>query len=56
MLADIRRRDAYDSGRKTAPLKPADDAVHIDSTGHYIEEVIEAICELARQSQHRAAL
>lgn len=56
VLADIRRRDAYDSGRKTAPLKPADDAVHIDSTGHYIEEVIEAICELARQSQHRAAL
>ena len=48
VLADLRRRDAADSSRATAPLRPADDAVHIDSTAHYIEEVIEQICELAR--------
>lgn len=33
VLADIRRRDARDSGRETAPLKPADDAHVLDTTG-----------------------
>ena len=51
VLADLRRRDAADSSRATAPLRPADDAVHIDSTGHYIEEVIEQICTLAREAR-----
>lgn len=51
VLADLRRRDAADSSRATAPLRPADDAVHIDSTGHYIEEVIEQICKLAREAR-----
>lgn len=47
VLADLRRRDAADSSRATAPLRAADDAVRIDSTSHYIEEVIEQICSLA---------
>ena len=51
VLADLRRRDAADSSRATAPLRPADDAVHIDSTAHYIEEVIEQICSLAREAR-----
>ena len=51
VLADLCRRDAADSSRATAPLRPADDAVHIDSTGHYIEEVIEQICSLAREAR-----
>ena len=51
VLADLRRRDAADSSRATAPLRPADDAVHIDSTSHYIEEVIEQICTLAREAR-----
>ncbi|MEC4175549.1 (d)CMP kinase [Adlercreutzia sp. R7] len=50
VLADLRRRDEADSSRATAPLRAADDAVQIDSTSHYIEEVIEQICELARSS------
>ena len=33
------------------PESPADDAVHIDSTAHYIEEVIEQICTLAREAR-----
>ena len=49
VLADLRRRDAADSSRATAPLRAADDAVQIDSTSHYIEEVIEQICQLARE-------
>ena len=32
VLADIRRRDERDSGRTTAPLKPAADAVTLDTT------------------------
>lgn len=48
VLADIIRRDDYDSSRATSPLKPADDAVMLDSTSSYIEEVIKKICDLAR--------
>lgn len=48
VLADIRRRDDYDSSRASSPLKPAEDAVRIDSTSHYIEEVIEKICVMAQ--------
>jgi cytidylate kinase len=32
VLDDIRKRDARDSGRATAPLKAADDAVTLDTT------------------------
>lgn len=49
VLADIIRRDEYDSSRETSPLKPAEDAVHIDSSDMTIDEVVEAICALARQ-------
>ncbi len=51
VLADLRRRDEADSSRATAPLRPADDAVRIDSTSHYIEEVIDQICSLAREAR-----
>lgn len=51
VLADLRRRDEADSSRATAPLRAADDAVRIDSTSHYIEEVIDQICDLARKAQ-----
>ncbi len=48
VLADIIRRDKVDSSRATAPLKAAEDAVHIDSTGAAIEDVIDQICALAQ--------
>jgi len=38
---NIRQRDAQDANRLTAPLKPADDAVKIDSTRMPVSEVIE---------------
>ena len=47
VLADLRRRDELDSSRATSPLRAADDAVHLDSTGRYIEEVIDEICAMA---------
>ncbi|MEV7429438.1 (d)CMP kinase [Nocardioides sp. NPDC092400] len=36
-------RDAIDSGRATAPLVMADGAVHVDTTGYTLDEVIELV-------------
>ena len=46
ILADLNRRDQLDSTRKTAPLKPAPDAHHIDSSSMSVDEVVAAICAL----------
>lgn len=40
VLADIKSRDARDSGRSTAPMKPAEDAIIFDTSDLSIEEVI----------------
>lgn len=47
VLAEVRRRDRIDSTRKVAPLKPAVDAIILDSTTLTIEAVVSAILELA---------
>ena len=39
LLRDIRERDARDAGRAAAPLRPADDAVLLDTTELTIDEV-----------------
>ena len=49
VLADIIKRDEADSSRATSPLKPADDAIHVDSSDMTQEEVVDKICELARE-------
>lgn len=46
ILADIQRRDKIDSTREVTPLKPADDAVHIDSSNLSVDEVCAKIEEL----------
>ena len=43
LLEQIQERDARDRGRAVAPLKPAADALIIDSTQMTIEEVLETI-------------
>lgn len=40
---DMQRRDRNDSTRSLAPLKPADDAIIIDSTGLSIQEVVDSM-------------
>lgn len=45
-LEAIERRDQLDSEREVAPLVPAKDAIHIDSTAHSIDEVVALISEL----------
>lgn len=47
VLADIIRRDELDSSRDTSPLRPADDAVMLDTSDMSIEEVSAFICDLA---------
>lgn len=46
---DLRERDRRDSTRATAPLKPAADAIHIDSTAMSIEEVIARAEEIVQE-------
>jgi cytidylate kinase len=56
VLADLKRRDARDAGRTIAPLKPAPDAVLLDTTDLDIEAAFRAalaIVEAARAGQGR---
>jgi len=51
VLEDIRRRDARDGGREASPLRPAEDAVLLDTTEMTIEQAADAarrIVEAAR--------
>ncbi len=43
LLSDIQARDERDSNRAVAPLKPADDAVALDSTRMSIQEVFNRV-------------
>ncbi|MDR3619501.1 MAG: (d)CMP kinase [Paludisphaera borealis] len=43
VLADQRQRDARDVARAIAPLKPADDAELVDTTGLNIEQVVDLL-------------
>ena len=48
VLADLRRRDQYDSQRATAPLQRAPDAIIIDSTTMDVENVLAHVLSLLR--------
>lgn len=48
VLADLRQRDARDSGRETAPLKPAPDAVLLDTSGLTAQEALEKALDMVR--------
>lgn len=50
LLKEIRARDDRDMNRASAPLRPADDAQVIDSTGLSIEEVLEKVMAAAGQA------
>lgn len=47
ILEGMRERDRLDSTRTLAPLRPADDAVILDSTKLSIDEVLEKVLALA---------
>lgn len=46
LLREILARDARDANRAVAPLRPAEGAVHIDTTGIGIETVVERVLAL----------
>lgn len=45
IINDIIKRDKIDSTRDFAPLKKADDAIEIDTTGKNIEQVVELVLQ-----------
>ncbi|GAA4495509.1 (d)CMP kinase [Pseudaeromonas paramecii] len=47
LLAEIKERDDRDRNRPVAPLKPADDALVVDSTQMSIDEVVERVLSYA---------
>jgi CMP/dCMP kinase len=47
LLANLRQRDERDRRRAVAPLRPASDAILIDSTAMSIDEVLERVIEAA---------
>lgn len=49
VLREMRKRDRIDSERATAPLKPAPDAIIVDTDGLTIEEVLAKVEELIRR-------
>jgi len=49
VLAEMKERDERDSHRKVAPLKQADDAELLDTTGMSLDEVIEAVLNMIKR-------
>jgi cytidylate kinase len=51
ILESMRKRDQIDSTREFAPLKPAEDAVHIDSDRMDADQVLQSALEIVRASE-----
>jgi cytidylate kinase len=51
ILADIIRRDEIDSSRRFSPLRPAEDAILLDTTGRPPETIIDDILALPHFSR-----
>lgn len=54
VLADVLRRDEADSSRETSPLRPAEDAVIVDTSEMTQSEVLGHLIEIIRQSAKEA--
>ena len=50
LLKDINERDERDSQRSASPLKPADDAVQIDTSNLSIEQVVEQVLAICKKA------
>ena len=48
---DLRNRDSIDSTRESAPLRRAEDAVYIDTTGVGIEDVVEMMSSAVKDRE-----
>ena len=52
LLAEIKQRDYNDSHRAISPLKPADDAVVLDSSNLNLDEVVDVVVALVKGLRH----
>ena len=50
LVTDLRLRDEQDTNRSVSPLKPADDAIVLDTTEMSIEQVTAKLLQLAEQT------
>ena len=55
LLQDLKERDYNDSHREVAPLKPAEDAVILDSSDLTLEQVVDRVVVLARAAAAKEA-
>ena len=55
LLRDILERDARDAGRAAAPLKPAADAVILDTTQMTIDAAVAFVLKRYRAARERGA-
>ncbi|GAA4662801.1 (d)CMP kinase [Gordonia humi] len=46
VLESVNRRDHLDSTREASPLRPADDAVHVDTSDMTLDDVLDTLTEL----------
>jgi cytidylate kinase len=56
ILAQLRQRDELDRNRPVAPLRPADDAVHIITDGNEFEDTVAAVVGTIRAAVERATI
>jgi cytidylate kinase len=50
ILDQLRRRDEIDRNRDVAPLRPADDAIHIRTDGNTFEQTVAAVVSTIREA------
>jgi cytidylate kinase len=55
-LAEVVRRDRADSERPIAPLRRADDALLVDSSGRPVEDVVAEMVAIVRAREHELGL
>jgi cytidylate kinase len=49
LLSELQARDARDTQRSASPLRPAEDAITIDSTAMSIEQVMSQVIDLVNK-------
>lgn len=55
IAADLARRDRFDSRREISPLRPADDAIVIDTSDMAVDQVVARVVEAAEAAVRRWA-
>lgn len=53
--SEMEKRDLKDASREHSPLKKADDAIHVDTTGMTIHEVVQELADRVRELERSGA-